>query len=123
VLIRYLKGHASDYALDPATWAHYRRSKLDAVNLFRVLRPFHEDGAKLQVLALALLLDFGGGRTWLFKNIHRRARRAGGANDHMHARARRANIVITSPPPLPHAIPHAHTSPLSTHTQPTNQTR
>ena len=65
MLIRYLKGHAADYALDPATWRHYRRAKLDTVNLFRVLRPFHEDGAKLQVWGLCVWGERESAWIWL----------------------------------------------------------
>jgi hypothetical protein len=35
-LVRYLKGHGIDYALDPNTWAHYRREKLTKLQLFKV---------------------------------------------------------------------------------------
>jgi hypothetical protein len=34
--VRYLKGHGTDYALDAATWAHYRREKLTKLQLFKV---------------------------------------------------------------------------------------
>mgnify|MGYP001807476654 CR=1 FL=1 len=50
-LVRYLKGHGSDYAFDAATWAHYQRTGLSKSELFKVLRPFHEDDTKMQVRA------------------------------------------------------------------------
>ena len=34
--MRYLKGHGIDYALDAATWAHYRRERLNKMQLFKV---------------------------------------------------------------------------------------
>jgi hypothetical protein len=34
-VIRYLKGHGGDYALDAATWRHYRRRGLGRVALFK----------------------------------------------------------------------------------------
>ena len=48
-LVRYLKGHGSDYAFDTATWAHYRRVGLTKTELFKVLRPFHAEDATMQV--------------------------------------------------------------------------
>lgn len=35
-LIRYLKHHGTDYAFDAATWAHYRRERLNKMQLFKV---------------------------------------------------------------------------------------
>ncbi|GAX84702.1 hypothetical protein CEUSTIGMA_g12124.t1 [Chlamydomonas eustigma] len=46
-LVRYLKGHGSDYAFDAATWAHYRRVKLTKTQLFKVLKPFHDSDEKM----------------------------------------------------------------------------
>ncbi|WIA17366.1 hypothetical protein OEZ85_014227 [Tetradesmus obliquus] len=57
-IVRYLKGHGTDYALDPATWAHYRREKLTKLQLFKVLRHFHDDSVKLQA-AVDHLIDIG----------------------------------------------------------------
>lgn len=37
-LVRYLKGHGLDYALDATTWAHYRRERLNKLQLFKVQR-------------------------------------------------------------------------------------
>lgn len=48
-IVRYLKGHGTDYALDGPTWAHYRRVGLTAGQMFKVLRPFHQDSAALKV--------------------------------------------------------------------------
>ena len=48
-IVRYLKGHGTDYAFDGSTWAHYRRMKLTKMELFKVLKPFHEKSEKLMV--------------------------------------------------------------------------
>ena len=45
-LIRFLKGHGGDYAFDDATWAHFRKNGLSKTQLFKVLRPFHDDGER-----------------------------------------------------------------------------
>lgn len=34
--MRYLKGHGTDYAFDASTWAHYRRERLNNLQLFKV---------------------------------------------------------------------------------------
>ena len=47
-LIRYLKGHGGDYAFDEATWAHFRTHRLTMTQLFKVLRPFHDDGEEIK---------------------------------------------------------------------------
>ena len=44
-IIRYLKGHGTSYELDAGTWAHYRRVRLTRLQLFKVLRPFHDNDA------------------------------------------------------------------------------
>ncbi|PNH12273.1 ABC transporter B family member 5 [Tetrabaena socialis] len=71
-LVRYLKGHGTDYAFDRATWCHYRKAGLSKTEMFKVLRAFHEDDARMQT-AVDHLVDIGF--------LHRRElRRAGGVN-------------------------------------------
>lgn len=71
-LIRFLKGHGGDYAFDDATWAHFRKNGLSKTQLFKVLRPFHDDDLKM-TKAVDHLLEIGFlSRTDL--------RRAGGVN-------------------------------------------
>lgn len=57
-IVRYLKGHGRDYVFDAATWDHYRKQKLSKIELFKVLKPFHDDDQKLQ-MAVDHLVEIG----------------------------------------------------------------
>ena len=57
-LVRYLKGHGTNYAFDEATWTYYRRNKLSTMSLFKILKPFHDNDEKYNK-AIDHLIEIG----------------------------------------------------------------
>lgn len=71
-IVRYLKGHGLRYAIDEHTfnYYHYRNRGLKAVDLWRILRPFHKEQEKY--LRAARYLEQNGLIAPLKNDIERR---------------------------------------------------
>ena len=80
-IIRYLKGHGTHYVFDEGTWRHYRRVGLTVIELFQILKPFHDDDAKfnasiqhlieLGFLSRAELRSYGGANLLWGELLHK----------------------------------------------------